>query len=193
MKYILSLSLLLILFVGCRHSDNVAPNKATEALYQRFHGRYKIVSSTADEAVDLNMDGQSSTDLKNELVNLPNSELELRIKNSGSSYLFYEFWQEPCFGNPSGGDLPPVYNPSLIINYCNQGVGRTFDFSADLKSIYLGPESPTTDTMRYTRPSSVVIKDGDMIEIIKIKRFYTFSGWKYVRVVTLYKRYTMIT
>lgn len=192
MKYLFSLSLLLVVFFSCRRSDDteVAAKKDTEALYQRFHGKYKIVSSVADEALDLNFDGRSSVNLKDELIDIENSKLILRIRSLSDSYYFDEFWQEPDFGSRGA---PATYDPFLYFLYANKGIGRTFEFAPDLKSIKLLPDYPNTDTLIYTRPSSILIRDGDLIEITKTKRFYTFSGWKYVRVVTLYKRYTITT
>lgn len=188
MKLNLLLFLFLVLaFCSCRRSADVEPNKDREALYQRFHGKYEIISSVADEALDLNLDGRSSVNLKDELMDFKYSNLELRIRNVSNDFLFSEFWQEACFGIPPGGGVP------VDVNYCNQGVGRTFEFAPDLKSIKLLPDEPITDTLTYTRPASVLIKDGDLIEITKTKRFYTLSGWKYMRVVTLYKRYTITT
>lgn len=70
---------------------------------------------------------------------------------------------------------------------------RTFRFSVDKKAIRLNEDPAGIDQQRHTWPESVTILPGDRIELVKRKWFYTTAGWREVRVVTLYERYTMET
>ena len=46
------------------------PENDFNALYQQFHGRYKIISSTSSEPLDVNLDGTSSLDMLQEISEL---------------------------------------------------------------------------------------------------------------------------
>ncbi|HEY1022931.1 MAG TPA: hypothetical protein VGE06_11495 [Flavisolibacter sp.] len=146
----------------------------------------------ADQSLDLNFDGVASTNLQDELPNLSNCNLEIRLpKNTRTNY-FNEFWPEQVFGG-GNGDAPAAYDPFALVDYANQGVGRSFQFSMDRKTILLEQDHAGIDQLRHTRPDLITILPGDRIEIVKRKRFYTLDGWKEVRVVTMYERYTMET
>lgn len=193
MKYRFLILFLVILSVcSCKRSAEIDKSKDREALFLRFHGKYKILSSVADQAVDLNLDGLASVELRDEMPELIDCNLEIRIPKQSSQNSFNEFWPEPYFEGLAGAS-PTTYNPNVTIMYARQGVTRTFQFSSDIKTILLHPDENGINQQRHTRPSEVNILAGDVIEIIKTKRFYTSSGWKEVRVVTQYERYTMTT
>jgi hypothetical protein len=190
MKYYFLFSFFIVLlFSSCKRSNDLDISKEYETLLFRFNGKYKIISSVADQAIDLNLDGVASVDLKEEFIHFENNFLEIKIINHSNKHVFMEFWPEPYFGGLAGAS-PTTYDPNVTVAYAQQGVTRLFQFSSDLKKILLDPEDVSTDLNRYTRPDSVNIKTGDNIEIIKTKKFYTSSGWKEVRVATLYERYT---
>jgi hypothetical protein len=190
MKYYFLFSFFIVLlFSSCKRSNDLDISKEYETLLFRFNGKYKIISSVADQAIDLNLDGGASVDLKEEFIHFENNFLEIKIINHSNKHVFMEFWPEPYFGGLAGAS-PTTYDPNVTVAYAQQGVTRLFQFSSDLKKILLDPEDVSTDLNRYTRPDSVNIKTGDNIEIIKTKKFYTSSGWKEVRVATLYERYT---
>ena len=182
--------LFLVSLNACRRSDD--SYRQREGLYYSFHGKYKILSSRAEQALDLNFDGVASIDLKDELPNLGNCNLEIRLPKETKTNFFIEFWPEQVFGGRNGG-APAFYDPLVEVHYPNQSVSRTFTFSSDRKAILREEDYAGIDQQRFTRPESVTILPGDRIEIVKRKRFYTTAGWSEVRVVTLYERYTMET
>jgi hypothetical protein len=193
MKYLVFLGFFFVVSFGaCRRSDHADGQKERAVLFQRFHGKYKVLSSTAELPIDLNFDGIASPDLKDELLNLSNCNLEMRLPKNTQTNFFIEFWPEQVFmgGN---GDAPASYDPLAMVDYANQSAARTFQFSADRKTILLKADGASIDQQRHTRPVAVNILPGDKIEIVKHKRFYTTAGWREVRVVTLYERYTMET
>jgi hypothetical protein len=170
----------LLLANSCKRSETLEPNKDTKALYERFHGKYKVVSSVSSEPIDLNRDGTLSTNLLTEL-DLQNSPLEIRIRDH---FLFSQFWPEAY----------PLFSvQDTAVNYANQGVTRTFEFDKDIKRLYITPESPLNDPIRFPVPLEVLIKTGDNVEVTSEKRVFSATGWKVIIVVTLYERYTMST
>ena len=176
---LLSVILALLCVSSCKRSV-VDPNKDVEALHERFHGKYKLVNAMASEAVDLNRDGTLSNNLLSEL-DLENSLLEIRIS---TQFIFSQTWPE-VYLSPG--------TPDSVIHYANQGVSRYFEFDEALHQLNIKPENPTIDEVRFPMPESVLIKQGDNIEVTINKRLYTSQGWKVIKVVTLYKRFTMIT
>jgi hypothetical protein len=193
MKYTVLFGFLFLVSISaCRRSDHLFSQNKRDELFQRYHGKYKILSSRAEQALDLNFDGVASFNLKDELLNLGNCNLEIRLPKNPQANFFIEFWPEQKF---SGGDgsAPASYDPLVEVHYPNQSVARTFYFSADRKAILLDVDDAGIDQQRHTRPETITILPGDRIEIIKRKRFYTTAGWREVRVVTLYERYTMET
>jgi hypothetical protein len=176
---LLSIVLALLCVNSCKR-PNIDPNKDVEALHERFHGKYKLVNAVASEAVDLNRDGTSSTNLLSEL-DFENSLLEIRIS---SQFVFSQSWPE-VYLSPG--------TPDSVIHYANQGVSRYFEFDDALHQLNIKPENPMIDEVRYPMPEAVLIKPGDYLEVTINKRLYTSQGWKMIKVVTLYKRFTMIT
>ena len=48
MNFIGQLLFALLLAASCKRSETIEPNKDVEQLHQRFHGKYKVVSSIAE-------------------------------------------------------------------------------------------------------------------------------------------------
>ena len=182
-----------LLLLSCK-PDSLPANKDTKKLYQSFHGKYKIISSNASEAIDANLDGVSSTNLLTELIEIENSKIEIRIQGS-TPYLFDESWPTHFFTGigGTGENMPAAYDPRITVNYLMQGAIRQFEFDEKLEQILLLQDSPYTDQIRFPRPTSIKLKPGEIIELTINRTFYTTGGIKNVQVVTLYKRYTMVT
>ena len=190
MNYIIFFGFFFFLSLGAyRRTDLSESQKERALLFKRFHGKYKILSATAEQPLDLNFDGLGSTHLKGELANLSNCNLEIRLPKEEQTNFFIEFWPEQFFS----GTTPATFDPSISVHYPNQSVVRTFRFSVDKKAIRLNEDPAGIDQQRHTWPESVTILPGDRIELVKRKWFYTTAGWREVRVVTLYERYTMET
>ncbi len=62
---------------ACRQPQEVAPHQDVEGLHMRFHGKYRLVYSTSSEALDVNLDGKASTDMLEEITDLPQSSIEV--------------------------------------------------------------------------------------------------------------------
>ena len=196
------MALFLIVMVGC-FPDFTPSNADTPKLYERFHGKYNVISSVSSEAVDVNLDGKASIDMTKEIVQLApeyGQQLELRIyspsKNSnGNSFLFYQFWPEQAIyiSNKEWNGEDIAYQPGLIVNFLQQGVVRYFTFSPDLSKL-LVKQTNYESPFRWVFPESVMVDNStDVIQIVNKRRLYTSAAVKDVVITTRYKRYTMIT
>lgn len=186
-------SLLLLLAIvatltSCNESEIVLHEDAF-LLHERFHGKYKIVTSTSNKAVDINKDGQASTDLLQEISFLSDAELELRIpvpgyNTDGSLFLFTQFWQQQFL---------TTVNSDTVANYAVQGVVRYFRLSQNVDEILVAPDQYQVDLKLFPLPDEVTIESNGYIKVVMQKLLYTSEGWKSVNITTLYKRYTMAT
>jgi hypothetical protein len=190
MKATLATFIIVIFGVLACSKTTLHANEDLAALQERFHGKYKVVTSTSDEAIDVNLDGVVSTDIKGEIPELVNSNLEIRIYQKEHP-LFIQFWPEQYF---SDNIRPDTYNSRLVINYANQSVGRLFKFDSDIKEVNMNPDKiPLPDSIHFPFPKSVTIETNDRIKVISPKQLFTRSGWKKVEITTIYERFTKKT
>lgn len=171
------------------------------ALRDQFHGQYHIVSSVSSEAVDIDMDGESSTDLFEEIDILPfeknyHFDVELRIYGPGPlttkpTYLFSQSWPEQYIhtGNEEWTGGPGLdYDPSLRMDFLRQGTPRQFSFSEDLKSIRVIP-GDNENPYRWVKPESVTVDSANRLVIVNKRYLYTKGGVKQVSITSVYERF----
>lgn len=200
-----TLTLILLISIGtfsCKYgSSRVNPKDDIELLYQRFHGKYRIVSSMSSEPLDVNFDGIASTNLLSEIPELNNygAHLELRVKYPDRSvFLFSQAWPEQYVNtytgpNPEWNGLDTLsYSPSYSVNYAYQAGPYRFSFSEDLSQILVATNEKA-NKIRWVKPESVFIEAKDQLRLINKRRIYTREGVKEVTITTLYERFTMIT
>ncbi|MFT2010470.1 hypothetical protein ACMA1I_17480 [Pontibacter sp. 13R65] len=175
---------------ACQQSSDVAPNENVAALHEKFHGTYKPIHSESNLALDINLDGTASTDMLEEISDLPNMLLEVSIfgknqHNPKPSFLFVHHWPQQSFGRVEPTDFDPNIKPL----YARKVVVWRFAFDSDFTQLLLEPQPPTlTDPELYTPPHSVLVKGNGLIEVTLSKRLYTTKGWKTVQIVSLYER-----
>ncbi|MBC8156250.1 MAG: hypothetical protein H7Z72_25470 [Bacteroidetes bacterium] len=196
-----TLTFILLIGIGILSCTTISPKDDIELLYQRFHGKYKIVSSTSSEPLDVNFDGVSSTDLLSEMSALSNygAHLDLRVKYPDRSvFLFSQFWPEQYIYTYTGpnrewnGWDALSYDPAYSVNYANQASPYSFSFTEDMRQILVTPNEKA-DKIRWVRPESVLIEAEDRLRLTNKRRIYTRTGVKEVTIVTLYERFTMST
>ena len=202
MKTVLALMLLIGSgLVACQQGDaTLTPKDDVEALYQRFHGKYKVISSTSSQPLDVNFDGVSSNDLLKEIrdLNYSGASLELRVKSVyGPVFLFSQAWPEQYVRTYYGptqwnGWDTLSYNPTHLVSYANQAGPYRFSFTDDLSQI-LVTAAGKADTIRWVKPESVFIEAKDRLRVTNKRRIYTRQGVKEVRITTIYERFTIIT
>ncbi|QHT66586.1 hypothetical protein GXP67_07915 [Rhodocytophaga rosea] len=194
------LELLCLFCLGaCQQTEEVNPNQNVQILYEQFHGKYKIVHSTSSLALDVNLDGKASTDMLEELPDLPNTLIEVRINrrnqyNSQPSFYFVHYWPKQELDLHGFQVEPTNYDPNITAQFSTKVVSWGFAFDPALTHLILEPQSTSLiDPDIFTPPQKIVIEGNERMEVTLTKRLYTSSGWKIVEIVTVYERYTMIT
>lgn len=184
MKHILHFFICItIILTGCSRKD-AAPDY-TKQIHDQLHGKYKAISSTSNDAVDVNLDGTESTDLIVEIPALTEaySNLEIRIPNK-DHFLLGESWPVQYLGY---GTIPAV-------NYANQGVDRLFTLAANSNEMLVKPDTDyIPDPDKFPFPIAVTIEGPDLIKIVTDRKIYTSKGWITTTITTVYKRFTMET
>lgn len=188
--------------LGCKEKDTtIAPKDNIEALYQRFHGKYKIISSSSSEAIDVNFDGVASRDLLKEIAELNDygALLELRVKNPDRSvFLFNQFWPEQYVHSYTGPNFDwngldvLEYNPTYSVMYAQQTVPYSFTFTDDLSQVLVIPNE-IPEKARWIKPETVFVQEQNRLRLTNRRRIYTRTGVKDVIVTTVYERFTMTT
>ena len=202
MKNALLIGLIHGLFlVGCS-PELPPPNENVNLLYERFHGKYEVIQSVSNEAIDVNLDGKLSTDMLVEIPQLGkkySSHLQVSIigptpYKSENEFLFTSWWPEQFIRiNSKTWEGEPIsYDPNLTVDYAMQGGTRNFSFSPDLKQMAVQPNK-YENSFRSVKPESVTVNADNTIEVVTKRRLYTSAGVKDVVITTLYKRYTMNT
>jgi hypothetical protein len=184
MNLIYLLLFIITLTAGCRRDDSPDERKQ---LFERLHGKYKVISAVSSEAVDVNMDGIATNDIVTEIPELENCNLVIII--SKHNFLLDHSWPQQFFGQ---NIEPADYDPSVVVFYVKQGVDRTFLPNANQTSLLVNADA-TSDPVRFPMPTSVTIEGPDTIKLVFTKRLYTSKGWKTTSITTVYKRYTMTT
>lgn len=188
-----------IWLAGCSPNDP-APNEDVNALYQRFHGKYKPVNSVASEPVDVNLDGKRSDNLFLEYNYLEEHTLEIYILGpskyrSANSFHFVQFWPEQYvrtgFSTQWNGE-PLDYSSSYFADFAQQGSTRQFSFSTDVKRISVQPNE-NENSFRGGRPESVTVEANGRLRVVNKRKLFTTTGVKEVVITTVYERYTMST
>jgi hypothetical protein len=176
---------------GCQQ-NTVEPSEDTATLHDRFHGQYKLVSSTADQAIDLNRDGQASTDVTKEIpdLSLNQTRLILLVRESGLKW-FEEWWPQPIIARNWNYSSPD----SVMLNgYLSNPVPR--DFTADKALTSLLVEQGPADKAnggRTAAPESVTVLGNDQLKVVTLRLLYIGRSWQSVRIITIYQRFTSIT
>lgn len=189
MKLYLYLISLIFLVAAC-DKTTVKPNEDVKVLTERFHGKYKPISSISNEAIDVNLDGTASTNMLDEITDLEENNLEVLIDTKGP-FLLVQSWPEQYFTS----HVEPVsYNPSLVVNYVHQVTARPFSFDEDIRRIEVNPDvPPIVDSNHFTFPKAVTVEADNRIQVVSLRRLYTRWGWKKVEITTLYQRFTKLT
>ena len=175
------LLLLLTTVISCKKlKDN-----ELDTLESKFHGKYMIVSATADKEVDINLDGKADKNVLNEIPELRMSYLELIVRGNVKKGVFSQFWQNQYFQGIEG--KPVSYNPSILVNFQNQATVASFTADPKAKVLLLSRASDQPD---FPLPISVEVLEDQRIRIIHSKEIFTTTGWRTIVFEVVYKRFS---
>lgn len=181
-----------VFLMSCDKNDKSEQIKLEE-LTEKFEGRYKLISSVADKALDINMDGISSTDLLLENPKLEKARLGIRILEYG-----YHFIQEMWPMVSSQVSRNEVFDLNKV--YSTYGLGydsyynlNTCLFNDDLTAIELLKDIQKDEVNTLISVESIQIEGKEIIKIKSVRRIYTIKGWLTSQIESRYKRYTSIT
>lgn len=185
----------LLSLCGCKKQDPQIDYQEFDTLKTNFHGEYRLVSSTTNEPVDLNMDGTATTNLLSELPTLINSKINVEvIKNNynkaGFDCYYVQTWLEQYLSK----DLIPVeyinhFDPAIDIDYLAQTVSASLTIDFQEKTFTLKNDSLLKNTRTLTLPEIVRYQGNQRADEITSKvrkKFYTSSGMMSVMVTSLY-------
>ncbi|NIJ54488.1 hypothetical protein [Dyadobacter arcticus] len=208
MRRILLFALALSQLFSCKSEDTpLPPEQDLDALYQQFHGRYKIVSAVASEALDVNFDGNPSTNLLAEIDELRTGAQtefysQVNIPRSFNatpkpSFLFIQNWPEQFLRLEQGkvwdGIAIIPFNKDYTFDFDMKVLVREFSFSEDLKQLIVIPDDSEDPVFKLSAPKSVTVLNDGKLVVIATRRLYTSDGVKEVIVTTTYERFTMAT
>jgi hypothetical protein len=207
---------------GCSQKESVlntvvspTTDKEADMLRVQFQGKYKIVSSLSDVAIDVNQDGVASTNMLQEIPDLAldnqtKYNVELRITDPSlynpaytpanypktPEYFFVQWWPEQFIRTGPGkvwdNNEKIAYNPNYVVDYEFQSTLRKFSFSSDHKQITVIPDD-NGNPFRWIRPESVTVQDNGQLKTVNKRRVYTSAGVTDVIITTVYERFTTIT
>ena len=182
------LVVMMALMLGCK-KDNATGSRNQQ--WERFHGKYAIIRATSDIAVDVNLDGNKSTNLVEEIPYLKNTFLELLIGKNGDYNGYAQFWANQSL---SSEHKPAGYDPSVLVMYLSQPIVASFKFNDDLTALSFSQE-PSKDPQPevFSLPESVTVGKNDEITVKMKRTVYTRFGWVPISIVVTYARYTKVT
>ena len=185
----------LVSLTACKQSVEVTPNRNVAALQEQFHGKYKPLHSTSNQALDINRDGKASTDMLEEISDLSQTWVEVRIYdksqyNTKPSFSFIHQWPKQEL-RPAE---PTVNNPLTRLSYSTKVVFWSFSLDEALSQLNLEPNaSYLAYPELYSPLETVLVKENGRLQVTLTKRLYTTEGWKTVQIVSLYERFTRQT
>jgi len=182
------LVIIMALIGGCKKDT---PTNPQSELWERFHGKYAITRATSDVAVDVNLDGNKSTNLVEEIPDLKYTHLELRIGTKTGRNGYAHYWANQSLNSEK---KPAGYDPSILVMYLNQPTVASFEFNDVLTALSLHQEpSKEPQPEAFSLPESVTIGKNDEITVKMKRTLYTQYGWVPVSIVVTYARFTKVT
>jgi hypothetical protein len=189
--------LLCILFsaAGCKKQNHTnVDTQEFEQLQSKYGGRYQIISSIANDPVDLNLDGNTNTNLFKELRGIEQSMVTIRVikdtdPRSTKNYITsFDLSYPEQYAVVDGREISS-YTPGAEVLFLDQPVYSRCLIDTVKNSINLLPENNPYETeRRFTRPNDVRLLDGEKIQVSTIKEFYTANGFIKVNITSIYER-----
>lgn len=199
MKKSLSLIACVFALISCEKKESVVSNRPL--LYEKFNGKYELVSSFSDKAVDLNNDGIESKNLLDENEMVLESSIEIRIPAENdlvmkdNEFVFTEFWPTENEHRLRVNDVVTEYNSFLSdINgydiYGNIVIGM---FDDELKACTFNKTINDDGKNTLIEIKSIELMENETIKLTVARKLFTKQGWVISEIESVYKRYTIVT
>jgi hypothetical protein len=182
----------LIIFLSCEQAaKEIPPHQDVNALFDRFHGKYKILSSTSSEAIDLNLDLKSSQNMLREIPGLSKTFIDVLVfkevsyENNHPKLMIEYQWMHQEFGE----NEPIKFDPKVSVYYPRKVALIPFQFNEEVTQFLLEQEASIEMGQQiFNLIESVKILENDHLEIIQMKKLYSSGGWKTLEIKTIYER-----
>ena len=195
MKRFTWIFILLLAISSCSNSDW---DEDYEVLKVQYNGKYELLSSYSDKAVDLNMDGVYSTYLPSENPEIERAALIIKIipddgTTESGKHLFDEMWPVAHVAH-RGEEVSDTarHQDSYFIMYAMKLHGCRCQF-ADNNTTILLDEPYLEESSALISFESVDVDDNYIITLVTRRKLYTIDGWVETRITSKYKRYTTHT
>jgi len=194
-KYAYLTVFLLLGFSGCEKDGS--QSEQYELLKREFQGKYAWISSTSSSPVDLNMDDIPSTDLFDELSQLNELEVEIKVSpkprgNADFSATFATSWPDQSLTrNGSKAEGVTTFDPAVSVTYQILPIDGICDVDWNSNHFMISSDKYTTSSRTSTLPESVSytgITADRIITVISKKTLYTSKGMVATRVTSTFKR-----
>lgn len=186
---------ILFSFAGCKKQNHIpVDTQEFEQLKSKYGGRYQILSSIANDPVDLNLDGNTNTNLLRELRGIEQSMVTIRVikdtdPRSTKNYITsFDLSYPEQYAVVDGKEISS-YIPGAEVLFLDQPVYYRCLIDTVKNLINLLPENNPDETeRRFTKPNDVRLLDGEKIQVSTIKEFYTKKGFIKVNITSIYER-----
>lgn len=181
--------------VGCKkENQSNVDTQEFEQMQSKYGGRYQILSSIANESVDLNLDGSMNTNLFEELPGINQSKVTIRVvedfdPRSTKKYITsFDLSYPEQYAVIDGREISS-FNPSAEVIFLNQPMGSRCIIDPENKLVnLLHEDNPYESERHFTRPNEIRILDSQKIQVSTIKEFYTENGFIKVSITSIYER-----
>ncbi|WP_321372259.1 hypothetical protein [uncultured Draconibacterium sp.] len=195
MKVNLLILISLLVLSGCSKSDW---HEDYEVLKLRYNGKYELLSSYSDEAVDLNMDGVYSTYLPAENPEIERAALIIKIipddrTTESGKHIFDEMWPDAHVVH-RGEEVSDTarHQDSYFIMYAMKLHGCRCQF-VDNNATILLDEPYLEESSALISFDSIDVDENGIITLVTRRKLYTNDGWVETQITSKYKRYTTHT
>lgn len=153
-----------------------------------------MISSVSEDALDLNMDGLTSTNLLLENAELSESFIGIRILDSELDYHFFEEMWPMASSQVSRNE---IYDPKKVystdsLSYDSYYNTSTCLFNDDNTSIQLLDDVKKDAVNTLISIEEISVEENEIINVKTLRRLYTIKGWVTTKIESRYKRDTII-
>jgi len=165
-----------------------------EQMESKYAGYYHILTSIANDSVDLDLDGNKNTDLFNEIPLLEQSKVTIRVledndpRSTKNYTTSFELLYPEQYALVEGREISS-YTPGAEVIFLDQPIFNRCLIDTVKTLITLSPENNPHETeRRFTRPNEIKLLDDEKIQVSTIKEFYTKIGFIKINITSIYKR-----